>query len=84
MDELYHNRYWKQVTLARLYLYHFSEDHVRSTADDRGKSQNMKWCSPLTGCILKYQIYKLRLDLLFFNKLQHTTEWLVFVCCQKC
>ena len=44
----------------------------------------MKWYSPLIGCILRYQIYKLRLDLLFFNKLQHTTEWLVFVCCQKC
>ena len=62
--------------------YHYQD--LRSTADDRGKSQNMKWYSPLIGCILKYQIYKLTLDLLFFNKLQHTTEWLVFVCCQKC
>ena len=44
----------------------------------------MKWYSPLIGCILKYQIYKLRLDVLFNYVLQHTTEWLVFVCCQKC
>ena len=70
MDELYHKRYWKQVTFqALVILYHFREDHLRSTADDRGKPQNMEWYSPLIGCILKYQIYKLRLDLLFCNKL---------------
>ena len=79
MAELYHRQVLKASHVSSS-----TYNILVKTTYDHGKPKNMKWYSPLIGCILRYQIYKLRLDLLFFNKLQHTTEWLVFVCCQKC